>query len=47
VADGFEFSFEANALREFLELGTRALAEMDARYAEEEAAQGTTEERPA
>ena len=35
--DGFEFSFEAEALREFLELGSKALADMDARYAEEEA----------
>ena len=45
--DGIEFSFDPDALRAFLELGTKALAEMDARYAEEEAAQGTTEERPA
>ncbi len=35
--DGFEFSFEAEALREFLELGSKALVDMDARYAEEEA----------
>lgn len=37
--DGFELSFEADALRAFLELGLKTLAEMDARYADENAAE--------
>ncbi len=38
--DGFEFAFEAEALREFLRLGTEALQDMDARFAREEEDQG-------
>ncbi len=37
ATDGFEFNFEADALREFLKLGAQALAQMDARYAKEHA----------
>lgn len=33
----FEFIMEADALREFLKVGTKALEEMDALFAEEEA----------
>lgn len=41
--DGFEFVMTAEALREFLRLGTMALAEMDTRYAKEQAEEpGTT-----
>jgi hypothetical protein len=36
-SDGFAFTFEAEALREFLRLGTEALREMDAQFAQEEA----------
>ncbi|MPZ86036.1 MAG: hypothetical protein GEV28_38975 [Actinophytocola sp.] len=33
----FELSFDAEALKRMVELGTEALAEMDQRYAREEA----------
>lgn len=39
LPNGFEFQFESEALRAFLELGSKLLAEMDAQYAEEEAAE--------
>lgn len=35
--DGFDFVFDAEALRELLTLGTKALGELDARRAEEAA----------
>lgn len=37
--DGLQFDFESEALREFVRLGTEALGEMDARYAQEQAAE--------
>jgi hypothetical protein len=43
--DGFEFAFEAEALREFLRIGTEALQDMDARFAREEAELGDAEEQ--
>jgi hypothetical protein len=39
LRDGFEFAFDADALREFLKLGGEALQKMDALHAEEEAGQ--------
>ena len=41
-SDGFSFTFEAEALREFLRLGTHALKEMDAQFAQEEAERAGT-----
>lgn len=35
--DAFDFSADAAALRSFVQLGNEALAEMDARHAQEEA----------
>jgi hypothetical protein len=34
--DGLQFDFESEALREFVRLGTEALSEMDAQYAQEQ-----------
>ncbi len=42
-SDGFEFHFEAEALREFLKLGSKALADMDTLYEQEETARDAAE----
>jgi hypothetical protein len=42
-AQPFEFFFQAAALRQFIELGVKALAEMDALAAKEEAKQDARE----
>jgi hypothetical protein len=39
IRECFEFVFDAEALREFLRLGAEALQEMEARQAQEEAAE--------
>jgi hypothetical protein len=43
--EAFDFSADAAALRSFLQIGSRALAEMDAQYAQEEAERRVAERR--
>lgn len=40
LSDCFEFLFDANALRQFLEVGSKALAEMNAHEAADQARPG-------
>lgn len=45
--DGFDFSFDAEAMKELLKLGGKALAGLEARTVHGEAAPVTVEEPPA